>query len=155
MSPRLTLLVCTILFAILPGAALAQQGFPAELTWLCWLETRDGFFVRCRQDEDPLFQAIAEDDAIVPAALMQPVDNRAIRQEIFKPGHAPNVSRLVRGQPAQYAALTWSIPLHGMPFDDSPLRELAQSVMCGSDRNCSAFLGRPELPAQTVRMARR
>lgn len=152
---RLAFLMCVLLSVLLPRAAVAQWNPPTGLTWLCWLETHDGYFVRCRLDDDPLAQALAEGDAILPVTLTRPVDNRAIRQELFRPGRAPNVARLVREQPARFAALTWSIPVYSMPFDDSPLRELAQSVLCGSDLNCAVFLGLPEAPTPLARLERR
>jgi len=149
------LLACLCLATLLPGGAIAQMNAPFELIWLCWLETRDGFYVRCRLEEDPLAQAIAETDSPFTVAITLPMEQRAIRSAIFQPGRAPNVARLVREQPAQYAALTWSIPLHSLPFDDSPLRELTQSVMCGPDRGCMTFLGRPEALVQLARVGRR
>lgn len=136
--------------AAIPRAAIAQSLPAAELTWLCWLDSRDDFHIRCRLEEDPLAQALAADAAVLPAALAVPVDQRAIRLELFRPGRSPNVARMVREQPAQFAPLVWSIPLHAIPYDDSPLQDLAQSVMCGSDRHCTAFIG-AAAPAQIAR----
>lgn len=147
MSLRAVLLL--LIAVALTHPAHARPDAAADLTWLCWLDTRDDFHIRCRLDEDPLASAIAAD-----AVTAAPVDQRAILAAIFRPGSAPNIARLVREEPARYAQLVWSIPLHSMPFDDSPLRELAQSVMCGADRRCTAFLDWP-LRAQPARFAPR
>lgn len=140
------------LLALAPTAS-AQLSTSRELTWLCWLDSRDGYDIRCRLDEDPLAQVLAV-EAVASAASPVPIDARTIRREIFRPGRAPNVARIVREQPEQFAPLVWSIPLHAAPFDDSPLGELAQSVMCGSERDCTAFLAWPR-QAQPIRIARR
>lgn len=142
----------TLTALLVPRAACAQDT-AAELVWLCWQETRSGYYVRCRLDEDALAQAIGVEFA--PAATMPAMESRSLRQELFKPGRAPNVARLVREDPAQYAGLVWSIPLHAMPFDDSPLAELAQSVMCGSDRHCTTHLNTAPLQAAWMRSTRR
>ena len=143
------------------GAAMAQA--PAvqdELVWICWVNSRPDFVIRCRLNDDALLAdmrpvaAGSSGDLAhqLPAATPPPVDNAGIRLALFRPGSSPNVARLVRQDPVQYADLVWTIPLFGLPLDDGRVRELAQSVMCGSGSDCVAYFGAPTLP---VRLATR
>ncbi len=147
------------LFFVHAGTALAQA--PAvqdELVWICWVNSRPDYVIRCRLNDDALladmrpFAVGSSEDMAHPlsAATARPVDTAGIRQALFRPGSSPNVARLVRQDPVQYADLVWTIPLFGPPLDDDRVRELAQSVMCGSGSDCVAYFGAPALPARLV-----
>lgn len=147
------------LFLLHAGAALAQA--PAaqdELVWICWVNSRPDYVIRCRLNDDALLAdaklsaAGSSEDEVrqLSAATALPVDNAGIRQALFRPGLSPNVARLVRQDPVQYADLVWTIPLFGPPLDDDRVRELAQSVLCGSGSDCVAYFGAPMLPVRSA-----
>lgn len=72
-----------------------------------------------------------ERSAEPPAApMLPPLDPRL-----------PTIVRELRQRPALWRGRTLRIPLHTEPFPDSPLRELAQAVLCGVQSDCEAVVG--------------
>ncbi len=127
----LSLLVC---FAAHTGIALANEPAPQFVEWICGLESVRADLVRCQ-----LEQAVPGQFA---DAAGRRADPRQIRTDLFRAGTAHNVTRLVREAPQRYADEIWWIPLYRAPSDMALVRELAQSVMCGSDRACRVrFVG--------------
>lgn len=133
MLPRsaLSFLLCIVTHA---GIVLADEPAPQLVEWICGLESARAESIRCQ-----LQQA-------VPGQLADATDRRAdarqIRTDLFRPGAAHNVTRLVREAPQRYADEIWWIPLYRAPTDTALVRELAQSVMCGSDPACRiVFVG--------------
>lgn len=53
----------------------------------------------------------------------------------------PTIVHELRHRPALWRGRTVRIPLHNEPFPDSPLRELAQAVLCGPQADCEAVIG--------------
>ncbi len=131
---------------IVVNAAAAAATVDEELQWLCWLASRPDYSLRCQLEVDPLLDddllPTARDEA-TPGGAQPPaaVDSVQLRHALFAAGAAPNVARLVREQPARYAKLVWTIPLHGPPIEDEHVRELAQSVLCGASAHCRAHFG--------------
>jgi len=54
----------------------------------------------------------------------------------------PETVRDLRQRPAGWRGRTVRIPLFNHPFDDSPVRQLAQAVLCGAASDCEAVIGR-------------
>lgn len=54
----------------------------------------------------------------------------------------PETVRDLRQRPAGWRGRTVRIPLFNHPFDDSPVRQLAQAVLCGTASDCEAVIGR-------------
>lgn len=53
----------------------------------------------------------------------------------------PAIVRDLRQRPAGWRGRTVRIPLFNHPFDDSPVRQLAQAVLCGPANDCEVEIG--------------
>lgn len=62
----------------------------------------------------------------------------------------PPAVRELRQHPAAWRGRTVRIPLFNEPFDDSPVQQLAQAVLCGAARDCEAVLGRERWATMTA-----
>lgn len=54
----------------------------------------------------------------------------------------PAIVRDLRQRPAGWRGRTVRIPLFNHPLDESPVRQLAQAVLCGTADDCEVAIGR-------------
>jgi hypothetical protein len=119
--------------AMRAGIALAVEP-PQAVEWICGIESARPESIRCQ-----LQQAVPGQFTDTSGRR---ADARQIHADLFRPGAAHNMARLVREAPQRYADEIWWIPLYRAPTDMALVRELAQSVMCGADSACRiVFIG--------------
>lgn len=122
-------LVAAALLPGLAGGARAQEGPAIWLVWSC----------RLANDRLPSLHC-----AVQPAAATAPAvqrnnplfDQKKYLRDLFAPGAARNLARLVRADRAAYGSQQWIIPLFSPPIDKQDVRRLALAVTCGSDPLC-------------------
>jgi len=118
----------------------AQQ-IPAEpILWHCWLGAQDDYNIHCVRETDPLTDSSTE-------IASAPYDDEKMRREFFAPGKPKNVARLVRDSRDGYQSILWSIPLFYLPTDQESVKMLAETIMCGSDNDCTVSLDTSPLRA--------
>lgn len=122
-APRawLALLICWLSLAALPAAAA-----PTGASWLCWYDAEVS--VLCRLLTSPLHEAPV--GAGKAAAVVAPAG------EPRRGDHLPEVARQIWYHPDELHGAQVRIPLFAEPLDMGFVRQLAESVMCGTVMTC-------------------
>lgn len=117
----LALLICWLSLTALPAAAA-----PTGASWLCWYD--EEISVLCRLMMIPLQASPvgAGEAADVSAPAGGPVSGDRL----------PAIVRQIRYHPASLQKKEIRIPLFTQPFDMGFVRQLAESVMCGTVTTC-------------------
>lgn len=117
----LALLICWLSLTALPAAAA-----PTGASWLCWYDAEVS--VLCRLLTNPLPEvSVATGKA---AAVVAPAG------EPQRSGHLPEVARQIWYHPDELHGAQVRIPLFAEPLDMDFVRQLADSVMCGTVMTC-------------------
>lgn len=124
-----------VMTAVVAGAAQAAE--LGDARWICWYQPSD-LTVQC---------LLAHADA----------DNEQRRSEVDHrfDQRLPELVRMIWATPEQLAGARISIPLGTVPYEMEFVQQLAQSVMCGSRRDCSVGLdanadGRADVRAAAI-----
>lgn len=115
-------LVLLALFVSPAGYAESGDTPVAGARWACWYDP-DDLVLACL-----LSRAPSRDIEARASAVEQTVDQRL-----------PTLVRTIWGNPEKLARSRISIPLWNVPYEMDFVRQLADSVMCGSRDDCSVF----------------
>lgn len=102
--------------------ALAQTGV-TRVAWACWYDGDTG--VLC------LLQHAPDESEAAPAA-----------NPVYPARSLPTFVRQIRESPSTLMDQPIGIPLYSVPIDMDNVRDLAESVMCGSKPQCAIAFGR-------------
>ncbi len=101
--------------------ALAQSG-ETRVAWACWYDGDTGILCLLQRAPDASETAPG---MTLPSAYP-----------------LPSFARRILESPAELMDQPIRIPIHGVPIEMDFVRELAQSVMCGSTPQCAVDFGR-------------
>ena len=105
---------------LVAGLFCVANAANADTRWDCWYAPSN-VSIRCVLDHQP------DSDPAIRAADYQ---------RVADPRH-PELVRTIRSQPELLAGREVRIPMWNTPYEMDRVRELAESVMCGIQRDCN------------------